>query len=314
MNVVRRIFLIFAVIILLVFLTPLIVITIVGITPAAGKEVTAPSKALTISVYDAEEDEVTEYELEKYLVGVVAAEMPASYAEEALKAQAVAARSYILSRRGSDMDSHHGADICNEPAHCKAYLSEEATTEKWGADLSKTYLEKIRRAVFDTEGQYLSYEGRAAVACFYAASGGRTENAADVWGTDTPYLRSVESPGDLSYENLITTAAVPLSEFSEKLGIDSPAIGDVTRTEGGSVKNISIGGKDFSGTQIRSIFGLKSANFDLEIGESEATFTSRGSGHGVGMSQYGANQMALSGKNYTEILLHYYSNVTIENL
>lgn len=265
-------------------------------------------------MFDKDTGKIYEYNLEEYLVGVVSAEMPASYETEALKAQAVAARSYILSRSKSGNPDHKGADVCTDSTHCKAYLSESAAKEKWGDGWADKYLKKIKSAVYDTKGEYVAYNGEAAVACFSAVSSGKTENAADVWGSETPYLKSVDSPGDLTYENFTDSVTVPKTEFLEKLGISSASVGAITHTEGGSVKNISIGGKDFSGTQIRSIFGLNSANFELLINDAEAVFTTKGKGHGVGMSQYGANQMAKDGEKYTEILFHYYSNVTIEKM
>lgn len=267
----------------------------------------------TVAVLNAETNEISLFDLEEYLVGVVSAEMPASYKTEALKAQAVAARSYILNKSQASSSAHKEAVICTNPAHCKAYISEKDAREKWGAAADK-YLSRIKAAVSATRGEYISYDGEAALACFCAASGGRTENAADVWGTETPYLKSVESPGDLTYENQASTVSISSSEACEKLGISSCDIGEISRTEGGAVKTLSIGGKTFSGTQIRSALGLNSANFTVKADKNRLIFTSKGNGHGVGMSQYGANQMAKQGKNYTEILLHYYSNVTIEKL
>lgn len=309
----KRFIIILIAIILSVYIIPFAVIGLLAEqtnpAPTASRDA-----AHTVSVYDKDTDKITEYDLEEYLIGVVAAEMPASYEAEALKAQAVAARSYILSREGSGNPDHKGADVCNDPSHCKAYLSAKEADKKWGAQWSEKYLDKIKSAVYDTKGEYIAYGGEAAVACFSAVSSGKTESAADVWGTDTPYLQSVDSPGDLTYSNLTASVSVPLSEFCEKLGVSSASVGETSKTEGGSVKTINIGGKDFSGTQIRSLFGLKSANFELSINDGEAVFTTKGNGHGVGMSQYGANQMAKDGKNYTEILLHYYSNVTIEKL
>ena len=266
-----------------------------------------------ISVYNIKTDKVTEQNIEEYLVGVVTAEMPALYEIEALKAQAVAARSYILTKIGKDNPDHKGADVCTNPAHCKAYTSPEEAKENWGNDYNK-YYNKIKSAVDKTKGEYISYEGETAVACFYAVSGGRTENASDVWGGETPYLRSVESVGDLSYENLKETVSFPKDEAISRLGVNSLKISDLKYTEGGSVKNIKIGEKEFSGTEIRSIFGLNSANFEVSTTEKELIFVTTGKGHGVGMSQYGANQMAKDGKTYEEILLHYYQGVTIEKI
>ncbi len=265
----------------------------------------------TISVYSSKTGKVTEEDIEEYLVGVVTAEMPALYEDEALKAQAVAARSYILSKKGTENPDHKDAEVCTDPAHCKAYTALAEAKENWGRDFEK-YHNKIKTAVEATKGEYISYNGETAVACFYAVSGGRTENASDVWGGDTPYLRSVESPGDLNYDNLKASVSVSNDEAMSVLGVDSLRIGDVKRTEGGSVKTIQIGGKVFTGTEIRSLFKLNSANFEVQTTDKEVVFTTTGKGHGVGMSQFGANQMAKEGKTYREILCHYYRGVDIE--
>lgn len=307
----KKYILMFIITILLLCIIP--ILALFSFIPQS-KDNPSPKNAITISVYDKDTDKITEQNLEEYLVGVVAAEMPALYEVEALKAQAVAARSYILSRRGKENPDHGGADVCTDPAHCKAYISPQDANKKWGSEWSDKYLEKIRSAVFDTEGEYISYNGEAAVACFCAVSSGRTENAKDVWGGDTPYLRSVESPGDLSYDGFEASVSFSKEEALSRLGVSSLETKDISRTEGGSVKTISIGEKEFSGTQLRSLFGLNSANFEISLDGDSIIFTSKGKGHGVGMSQYGANKMAEDGEKYTEILLHYYSNVTIENL
>ncbi len=270
-------------------------------------------KAHSVLVFNHITKQVAEYDLEEYLVGVVSAEMPALYEIEALKAQAVAARSFVLSREDYQNPDHKGAAVCTDPSHCEAYLSSDEAEKKWGAK-SEEYLEKIKKAVYDTKGEYISYNGEIAVACFSAVSSGKTENAGDIWGTETPYLKSVDSPEDLSYKNFTAAVTVPIAETAKKLGVGEISIGEILRTQGGSVKTVSIGGKTFSGTEIRSIFGLNSANFDISKTADSVVFTTRGKGHGVGMSQYGANEMAKNGKKYTEILLHYYSNVTIEKI
>lgn len=312
MRNLKRFILLITTTVLSVYILPAIIVYAFSSGPSAPPLNSADG--YTISVYDKDTGKILEYNLEEYLVGVVSAEMPASYEPEALKAQAVAARSYILSRENSGNPDHKGADVCTDSAHCKAYLSESAAKEKWGEVWADKYLAKIKSAVADTAGEYIAYNGEAAVACFCAVSSGKTESAADVWGSETPYLKSVDSSADLTYENFTDSVTVPRAEFLEKLGISSASVGAISHTEGGAVKNINIGGKDFSGTQIRSIFGLNSANFELSVNESNAVFTSKGKGHGVGMSQYGANQMAKDGKSYTKILLHYYSNVTIEKM
>lgn len=263
-----------------------------------------------ISVYDEKSDKVISLPLEEFLVGVICAEMPASYEIEALKAQAVAARSYILNKADKNIPEHKGASVCTNPAHCQAYTDPDTKGSEW----KKKYLKKIRKAVYSTKGEYLNYGGEAALACFSAVSSGKTESAGDIWGSDVPYLRSVDSEGDKNYPDFKSEKTIETSELCTKLGISSPEIGKIERSGGGSVKTVSIGGKDFSGSKIRSVFSLPSANFTIEQSGGFVTFTTLGKGHGVGMSQFGANEMAKHGEKYTEILLHYYSNVTIEKL
>ena len=297
---------------LITILSPCLLPLFALFAPAvSGESSSAPRSNTSILVYNEKTDKISEENLEEYLVGVVSAEMPASYEIEALKAQAVAARSYILSRKGKGNPDHPDADVCTNPAHCKAYISSAEAMENWG-ERGEEYLEKISLAVRETQDEYLSYNDEIVVACFYAVSSGKTENAKDVWGGDVPYLVSVDSSADLTYENLTEEASFSLSEAKELLGVESLSLGGTEKTEGGSVKTIKIGDKAFSGVEIRSLFGLNSANFEVSLSDSAITFVTTGKGHGVGMSQYGANMMAKDGKNYTEILLHYYSNVTIE--
>ncbi len=307
----KRFILMFIIIILATYFVPFAIVSSFTEKKEASIDETSST---SVFVLRTDTKEVVECDLEEYLVGVVSAEMPASYELEALKAQAVAARSYILSREGYKNPDHKGADVCTDPAHCKAYLSQKEAEKKWGTEWSAKYLDKIKTAVLETSGEYISYEGEVAVACFSAVSSGKTENAKDVWGTETPYLKSVDSPEDLTYKEFTQTVEIPLNEGCQKLGISSPVLGKITHTAGGAVKTINIGGKSFSGTEIRSIFGLNSANFEVSTAEDSIVFTTKGKGHGVGMSQYGANEMAKNGEKYTEILHHYYSNVTIEKM
>ena len=164
------------------------------------------------------------------------------------------------------------------------------------------------------------YDGQVVEAFFFAESGGRTESSEDVWGGDRPYLKSVPSEGDIYSPSLYSEASFTVSEFWDTLSafngsvipcIGAPIIGEITRTEGGCVAKISLGGQSFKGSEIRSLFGLKSANFTVKADESNVVFSVIGNGHGVGMSQYGANYMARTGKKYTEILTHYYTNIQI---
>lgn len=283
-------------------------------TSAADKIVKTDKSEVTISVLDEKEGEVREFDIEEYLVGVLAAEMPATYETEALKAQAVAARSYIMSRMGVRTAEHPTADVCTSSAHCKAWLSEYELSERFG-EKTDEYIEKFRGAVAATLGEYMEYEGEVVEAFFFASSGGRTENPAEVWGGSRPYLKSVSSEVEAFAAELDSRVSVAAAEFdSVMIGAGAGrecGIGAITRTEGGSVAEIEIGGKVFRGTEIRRLFGLKSANFTVQKNGENIVFSVKGSGHGVGMSQFGANLMAKQGKKYTEILAHYYTNIQI---
>lgn len=278
---------------------------------------------MVISCLDTKTNTTFEINIEEYLVGVLAAEMPASYEMEALKAQAVAARSYILSNMDTPTPKHPDADVCTDSSHCKAWLSESDAKAKWKSFDKILYWNKLRSAVDSTRGEYMVYDDQVVEAFFFASSGGKTENSEDVWGSSRPYLKSVESYGDVVSPDCYSTYTLSLSNFKSKLqpffsqplGTDAPIqIGKTTRTQGGSVAEIVLFGKSFRGTEIRSIFGLRSANFTIDIVDDKVVFKVAGYGHGVGMSQVGANYMAKSGQNYTEILSHYYTNIQIVKL
>lgn len=263
--------------------------------------------------------QVSVINLEDHLVGVLAAEMPADYHIEALKAQAVAARSYILNKSEAPNDQHPEAHICTDSKHCKGWLSEKEAKAKWKTEDRNRNWKKLKSAVHATKGEYMIYDSHAIEACFFASSGGRTENSEDVWGGSRPYLKSVESAESINQQVRTSTVTVNCSHFAAALGISLPpgtvpTFRNLTRTAGGSVAEVEICGKTFKGTQIRSIFGLKSANFTVTADSTNVTFSVLGYGHGVGMSQLGAHYMAESGQKYTEILSHYYTNIQIAKI
>lgn len=277
----------------------------------------------TVTVYFQDSDEVKTLDIEEYLVGVVAGEMPAAFEEEALKAQAVAARTFIYKKisDNSPAEAHKGALVCNDATHCKAYLSPEKAQEKWGDDWKKQYEPKLKKAVDSTKGEIIVYNNEPITAVFFSMSGGKTENSKDIWGGDLPYLKSVDSSFEKDLDDFETKVTVTKDEFINKLRAKKPemlfgtdlqaAIKDAVRTEGGSVKTIGIGDQSFTGQEIRTIFDLRSANFEIALNGSNVEFTVYGYGHGVGMSQYGANCLAQEGKKYDEILKTYYSGVEI---
>ncbi len=270
-----------------------------------------------------QDNNISSMELEKYLVGVVAAEMPPSFEDEALKAQAVAARTYILNKQGKDNVKHPDADVCTDSSHCKAYISDSEAKKKWGDEWNGVYSPKITSAVSETFGEIVTYNEEPIIAVFHSTSTGKTENSEDVWQSETPYLKSVESPGEELSPRYKSQAEFSIDEFKNKItelnknvnfGLDKASwIKNYEYTEGGSVKSVTIGGCKFSGTDIRSKFSLRSADFNISVSD-KVIFYVTGNGHGVGMSQYGANYQASLGKSYKDILLKYYLNTEVKKI
>lgn len=258
--------------------------------------------------------EVQQQNLEEYLVGVVLAEMPASFEKEALKAQAVVARTYTM-RANLSGGKHGDGSVCTDYACCQAYIDPEDYLNKGGTTEN---VDKIRTAVTDTAGQVLTYGGELIEATYFSCSGGSTEDAVAVWGTDYPYLQAVESPGEEEAAHYTDTVRFSPEEFAGALGAvlsGSPRewFGAVTYTEGGGVDTMVIGGKTYKGTELRQKLGLRSTAFTVSAGE-DITITTRGYGHRVGMSQYGADAMAALGNHYTDILAHYYQGTALSAL
>lgn len=282
-----------------------------------------PEGEETVSVYIAQEDKVCDMSKSQYLKEVVSAEMPASFEPEALKAQAVAARSYLVSRQNAykisgTPESHKGADICTDPTHCKAWISEEKRRESWGADADKNW-DKISRAVEETKGEVITYNGEVISAVFHSTSSGKTENSKDVWGGDRPYLVSVESYGDTLSPKYKSEKEISLKEFKkiaeeniEGVDFSKGIVGNIARSDAGGILTVEIGGVAVKGTVFRKIYDLRSTNVQITIEKDAVKFDVTGFGHGVGMSQYGANYLASQGKDYKEILKTYYTGVEIE--
>lgn len=266
---------------------------------------------LSVSVLD-NDGIVQNFPLNEYLVGVVLSEMPADFELEALKAQAVVARTYTL-RRKEIARKHDAADVCMDPGCCQGYRSTEDYLSKGSAESS---VDKIRNAVNSTSGVVLTYQGELVEATYFSCSGGMTEDASAVWGSDVPYLKATESPGEEKATHYTDTVQFTSGQFSEMLGIQatgSPAnwIEHVSYTNGGGVESMEICGSVFSGTELRKLLGLRSTAFRLTVVGETVTITTKGYGHRVGMSQYGADAMAVNGASYEEILKHYYQGVQI---
>ena len=267
-------------------------------------------------------DQVEEMDLGTYLVGVVRAEMPASFEPEALKAQAVAARTYTLYKMQTGGNHGDTADICTDSTCCQAYISEDRARTNWGED-ADAYEQKIDDAVAATDGQAILYGGVPILAVFHSSSAGLTRAAGAVWLNDLPYLQAVESPeaGDTIpnyYSRVEYTAEDFRAKFlaahpeAELSGAVSGWLKNAVTDTAGSVATLSVGGVTVKGTELRTILGLRSACFEWEVQDGKLVFFVTGYGHGVGMSQYGANQMVKDGADYKEILTHYYTGVTVE--
>ncbi|MDD6187963.1 MAG: stage II sporulation protein D [Clostridiales bacterium] len=256
--------------------------------------------------------------LEDYLFGVVAAEMPASFEPEALKAQAVAARTYAMYRIGSDV--HDGA-VCTDASCCQAWLSEDELSAKWGAAYDE-YAEKMRAAISETDGLCVTYDGAAILAAFHSSSNGRTESSENVFGKALPYLLSVESMEDVqSVPNYISSVTLTEDELYSTLAAwnseaavhvsEGPLLSDAVFSTTGRLISVKLCGEEVSGSELRRIFSLRSADISWQRQEDGISFTVTGYGHGVGMSQYGANNMAKLGASCGEILSHYYTGTSI---
>ncbi|MDN5331283.1 MAG: stage sporulation protein [Tepidanaerobacteraceae bacterium] len=289
----------------------------------------AKSQELTVSLYVTSKKTIVKIPLEEYVKGVVAAEMPASFKIEALKAQAVAARTYVYKRMrskgGTGCSLHPEADVCDDPTHCQAWINTGQMVKKWGIFAFYHYYSKISQAVKSTAGMVILYRGKPIDPLFHSTSGGKTENSEDVWGNFVPYLRSVTSPGEESSPKFMEVKQLSVSEVVSKIMHKWPDISIdsqnperqwevVERSEGGRIKKMRIGNRIVSGTEVRELFQLNSTNFKWERSGDRIKFTTIGYGHGVGLSQYGANAMAEKGVNYIDILKHYYTDVEIRKI
>ena len=279
----------------------------------------------TIKLLHADADKVEEIQLDEYLYGVVSAEMPASFEEEALKAQAVVARTYTIYKIVNNDGKHGEADICDDSGCCQAWISKEDRLEKWDEDKREENWNKIVDAVKSTQGKIITYEGKPINAFFHSNSGGATEAPIDVWGgSGYPYLQSVATAGEDAYSQYSSEATFSKEEFEEKIKevhsdfeIDfdeKDCIKVEEYTDGNRVKTVKIGNLELSGVEVRTIFGLRSANFKVTINDNEIKFEVTGYGHGVGMSQTGADSLAKEGQSYEDIIHHYYTDVEIEDM
>ncbi|SFQ27515.1 stage II sporulation protein D [Salibacterium halotolerans] len=316
----------------LFFLIPVVFISVWGSSGSPGTQTTetasdqneqqpltrpAERSEQTIPVFRSETETVEQTGLEEYVAGVVASEMPASFDIEALKAQALTARTYAAKQIASpsEINLPDGALVTDTTMH-QVYQNEEELKEEWGSDF-EWKMEKVNKAVRATEGQVLTYEGKPITAAFFSTSNGHTENAEDYWQNSEPYLQSVESPWDTSSPRYSNEITIPVAEVEQALGISlsKGAAGTVlSHTESSRVEEMEFGGETFSGREIREKLELDSTDFTVSRQGNDMVFSTKGWGHGVGMSQYGADGMADEGKTYKEIVKHYYKGVEITGL
>lgn len=278
---------------------------------------------IEIPIYLSQESRIEEVPIEHYVRGVIAAEMPISFELEALKAQAIAARTYIVHRMVKQDFSNvpvDGAWVTDTIAH-QAYMTDEKLREQWNDPEYEQYMSKLNLAVMETQGIIATYDNQPINATFFSTSNGYTENSEDYWSNPIPYLRSVPSPWDEDLSpRFQETISLPYTEVYQKLGMNSaqPTVGSTEAvqileyTEGKRIKTMTISNQTFTGREVREKLGLNSSQFEWKWNDDQMEFTTYGYGHGVGMSQYGANGMAIEGKRAEEIIQYYYQGVQIE--
>ena len=287
---------------------------------------TVYSTSPTITVYNCSTNKTEKMDIETFLYGVVASEMSSDFSEEALKAQAVAARTYIIYKIENNItQGHNGADICTNSNHCQAYASYEELKNKKGDEWMNNSYPKIKQAVDDTKGHILTYDNKAILPLYFSTSSGKTENSEEVFSAQYPYLKSVSSPYEEQSPKYYTEKKINKNDFVNLLkknyssiSISSENLNNTVkildRTTAGSVNTIQVGNKKITGRNMRTIFGLNSSNFDLGFNGDTVIFKVKGYGHGVGMSQWGAEGMAQKNYKYDEILFHYYTDTQIKDI
>lgn len=279
-----------------------------------------------INIYNAQTKKDMAMDIETYLYGVLSGEMPSEFDIEALKAQAVAARTYVMYKQASGNPAQHSNSVvCTDYTHCQEYKSYETLAKSKGEEWMKTSYAKIKQAVDETKGQITTYEDKPILPLYFSTSSGKTENSEEVFSDKYTYLQSVDSPYDKYSPKYVSTLKISNKDFVSALkksyaGITidesnlSSQISIIENSTGGAVEKIKVGNKELTGRDIRSLFNLNSANFEISFEKDYIDFVVKGYGHGVGMSQWGAEGMAQDGYLYYEILGHYYTGTTIKDL
>lgn len=326
-------FLIF--ILFITIILPLVLIKGYDILPTPNNENDFPdgydrekiNETMKIEILDTKQDKTVIIELDEYVKGVVAAEMPGEFSIEALKAQAVAARTFTLYRiekHSQGHPSHPETSLCTG-IHCQAYLSTDELREAHGKNWMYEYWPKIEEAVEATKGEILTYDGKIIEPLFHSTSGGMTENSEDVFVSAVPYMRAVVSPYEEDSPRFYGSKTIKVTEFIDKIKSKYPNVNLtqsnlaekiklMEKSQGGRVIKLMIDNEVVSGREIRSLFGLYSTNFEITQKGDVIEIKTIGNGHGVGMSQWGAHGMGENGSSYDEILKHYYTGVEIEKL
>lgn len=279
-----------------------------------------------ITIYNHKLGKNQKMNLEEYLYGVLSGEMPSEFDMEALKAQAVAARTYVLYKEKNEVSNKHkDAVVCTDFNHCQEFKSEKELEELKGEKWMKESYPKIKKAVDETKGHVVMHDDEYILPLYFSTSSGKTENSEEVFSEKTPYLRSVDSPYDDASPKYISSTEIKNDTFVKTLkrnfeGLNlnqkklSSQIKIIERSEGGSIEKIIVGNQELKGRDLRSLFNLNSSNFNIEFNKDEVIFNVKGFGHGVGMSQWGADGMAKEGFFYYEILNHYYTDTTVKDI
>ncbi|WP_230973921.1 stage II sporulation protein D [Cerasibacillus terrae] len=272
-------------------------------------------EAVTVSVMRNQTDKIEDIPLETYVSRVVANEMPAEFELEALKAQSLAARTYIVNQM-LHQGKTKGPDVTDTTAD-QVYSDDTELRERWGKNY-RSKMEKVQEAVQATKGKILTYNQAPIFPAYFSTSNGYTENSEDYWDNEHPYLRSVKSPWDKESPKFLDQQTLSLQEVGKQLGVSLASSTqiplEITRTNSNRVKALTIGGETFSGRKVREQLNLRSNDFTVTQKGDYLIFKTKGFGHGVGMSQYGANGMAKEGKTYEDIVKHYYQDVDISSL
>lgn len=284
--------------------------------PEAEEASAAPESAFSVSVMRAQSEQIEDVPLETYVARVVASEMPSDFEPEALKAQSLAARTYIVNHMlyQDEDEEEEDSDVGDTTEH-QVYQDNDELHEQM-EDEYETKMEKINDAVADTEGEIITYDDEPITPAYFSTSNGYTENAGDYWDDDIPYLQSVKSPWDEDSPKFTDQEVFSTSEVADKLGVDIQSGDDfeITHTDSDRVDTMDVGDVTLSGREVREALDLRSSDFNIEQKDDHLIFKTKGFGHGIGMSQYGADGMAKDGKTYQDIIDHYYHDVSIDQL